>query len=65
MKERLIKFADFYLSAQADADGVGGNTYVPTAILFTHISHDLTFTGTPTATTIDILSLTSVDELPI
>lgn len=54
MNERLIKFADFYLSAQADADGVGGNTYVAADILLTHISHALTFTGTPTASTIDI-----------
>lgn len=54
MNERLIKFADFFMSAQADADSVGGGTYVGAAVLFTHISHNLTFTGTPTATTVDI-----------
>jgi len=54
MNERLIPFAEFTVAAQADADGVGGTTYVPTAILFTHISHSLVFTGTPTAETIDI-----------
>ena len=56
MNERLIAFAEFYLEAagQIDADGVGGNTYVPQPVLFTHISHDLTLTGTPTLATIDI-----------
>jgi len=54
MNERLIKIAEFYVSAQADADGVGGATYVPKAMLLTHVSHELTQTGTPTAATIDI-----------
>jgi len=56
MNERLVKFADFYLEVAGveDADGVGGDTYVPEGILFTHISHSLTLTGTPTASSIDI-----------
>lgn len=55
MNERLIAFAEFFLeAAQADADGVGGKTYVPAPMLFTHISHNLTMTGTPTLNTIDV-----------
>lgn len=56
MNERLVAFAEFYLEAAgiADADGVGGDTYIPKPILFTHISHSLTLTGTPTGADIDI-----------
>ena len=56
MNERLVKFADFYLEVAGveDADGVGGKTYVPEGILYTHTSHSLTLAGTPTARTIDI-----------
>lgn len=53
MNERLIPFAMFQLDAQADADGIEPQ-YVPKSMLFTHISHGLTMTGTPTASTIDI-----------
>ncbi len=56
MNERLVPFAEFYLevAGQADADGVGGKTYVPEGVLLTGISHSLSLTGTPTASTIDI-----------
>lgn len=56
MNERLIPFASFYLEVAgvADADGVGGNTFVPEGMLLTGISHDLTLAGTPTASSIDI-----------